>query len=264
MIEWDPGDMASPVELVLVVRRPPGRGHVYRFARPEVTVGRSASCGLCLDGPGIEPTHVVFERRDAGYAVRAVAGVALNGRRLMPGEVRPIDTADALEVGDRIVEVAIDRDRAPTTDRQDAGRLRRAQEMEAQVRAAGGPSLWVLRGAATGAAVPLGPEGVRCGSAPDDGLLLSDASVEPGHFTVGAAADGTVWLAATAPVRLRGRTVREGRLVPGDLLFVGEAVCEVRGPRAVDAPSAGRWWPVALSGAIAVALLGVAWWLELR
>lgn len=263
MIEWDATDMQPPVELVLLVRRPPGRGHIYRFARDRVTVGREAEGGLCLEGAGIEPAHMVFERRAEGYAVRALAGIALNGRRLMPGEAHPIETADAIEVGDRIIEVAIDRDRAPTTDRQDAGRLRRAQAMERHVEAVGGPSLWVLRGTAAGSAVPLGPAGLRCGAGADDGLLLPDAGVEAGHFTVGAAVDGTVWLSAAAPVRLRGRTVREGRLIPGDLLFVGEAVCEVRGP-AASRPTAGGWWPVAALSAAAAALMGLAWWLELR
>lgn len=252
----------DPIELVLLVRRPPGRGHLYRFAGERVRVGRDPDSQLCLEGPGIEPTHLVFERTAAGFEVRAQADAALNGRALAPGEARPVDTADALELGDRIIELAVEHDPAPTTDRHDAGRLRRVQAAEQRVREASGPSLWVLRGGAAGMAVPIDAAGVVCGAGLDDGLRLPDVGIEPGHFTVRAAPDGGLWLSARAPVRVRGRAVREARLVPGELVFVGPAVCEVRGPPA--APGGWGWWPVAAVMAMAVALLGAAWWTALQ
>lgn len=262
-------DGALRTELVLVVRQPPGRGHLYRFAGDRVTVGREPTCSLCIDDPEVEPVHLVFERTATGYRVGGAAGVAVSGEPLAEREARPVGTADAIELGGRLIELAVERGPAPTTDRQDGGRLMRSFEAERHVRAVGGPSLWVLRGGAAGAAMPVPFDGLRCGSGPDDGLALPDEGVVEGHFTVRTTGEGDVWLTARAPVRVRGLTVREARLGPGDLVFVGDAICEVRVleqeaelARAAQVPRIG--WPVVLAGGLAVACLAVAWWMELR
>ncbi len=250
---------APDAELVLLVRRPPGRGHLYRFAGARFTVG--ASGDLCLEGPGIAEVHLVFERTADGYVVRAADEATHNGHRLRPGQAQPVQTADAVELGDRLIEVAIERDPAPTTDRHDAGRLQRAQAAERRVRDADGPSLWVLRGAAAGLAVPVDAGGVTCGSGPDDGLILPDARVEPGHFTVRVEADGGLRLSARAPVRVRGRPMTDGRLTTGDLIFIGDTVCEVRAPPRPPAVDRVRWAALGLM-ALGLALLVAAWWVE--
>ena len=113
------------------------------------------------------------------------------------------------------IELAVERAPAPTTDRQDGGRLQRSFEAERHVRAVGGPSLWVIRGRASGAAVPVPYEGLSCGSGAGDALSLSDAGIAPGHFTVRRTGEGDVWLTAREPVRVRGIPVHEARLGAG-------------------------------------------------
>lgn len=265
----DPPPAAARTELILVVRESPGRGHLYRFADDRITFGADPDCDLHLEAPGIAPLHLTFERGDDGYTARGVAGTAISGVPLEPDEIRAVGTADAVELGDCLIELAVDRAASPTTDRREGGRLQRSLEAERQIRAAGGPSLWVMAGRAAGAAVAVPYDGLSCGSGAEDALSLPDAGVAAGHFTVRRTGEGDVWLTAREPVRVRGIAVHEARLEPGDLVFVGEAICEVRllemedaQARAADAPPPRRW-PAAVLGGLAVACMLAAWWLEM-
>jgi hypothetical protein len=206
-------------ELVLLVRRPPGRGYLYRFAGATVTAGADPACALHLPDAGVA-LALRFDRGPEGWRVADAHGLT-----------RPIGTADALTAGPYLIEITVeDLADGPTTDRTESDRIAGAIEAERRVRAADGPSIWVLRGGAGGAALPVPREGVlRCGSGPDDALRLPDAGVEPHHFEL-TLVDGTVRLVARAPVRVRGVVVSEALLVLGDLIFVGGAICEVRMP----------------------------------
>lgn len=206
-------------ELVLLVRRPPGRGHLYRFAGATVTAGADPACALHLPDAGIARA-LRFDRGPEGYRVADAHGLT-----------RPIGTADALTVGPYLIEITVeDLADGPTTDRTESDRIAGAIEAERRVRAADGPSIWVLRGGAGGAALPVPREGVlRCGSGPDDALHLPDPGVEPHHFEL-TIVDGAVRLVARAPVRVRGVVVSEALLMLGDLIFVGGAICEIRMP----------------------------------
>lgn len=206
-------------ELVLIVRRPPGRGHLYRFAGATVTAGADPACALHLPDAGVA-LALRFDRGPEGYRVADAHGLT-----------RPIGTADALTVGPYLIEITVeDLADGPTTDRTESDRIAGAIEAERRVRAANGPSIWVLRGGAGGAALPVPrPGGLRCGSGPDDALHLPDPGIEPHHFEL-TVVGNAVRLVARAPVRVRGVVVSEALLVLGDLIFIGGAICEIRMP----------------------------------
>lgn len=247
--------MTPTDELLLIVRRPPGRGHLYRFRGPIVTAGADPQSALHLPDA---PFALRFERGDGGW------------RAVEAGGARPVGDADAVTVGPYLIEITVDHTgEGPTTDRHESERLAQAIEAERRVRAADGPSIWVLRGASTGQALPIGDRAVSCGSGPDDDLRLGDGAIEPGHFTLIGRGGGRVQLDARRPVRVRGVEVTEATLELGDLVFVGRAVLELRTPGhegelPVGPPAMARpRWPARLAAALfalAVAALGVAWW----
>lgn len=262
-------------ELILILRRPPGRPHLYRFRHWPITVGRDPDCALMVDDPAFAPVHLVFERDEHDRLwLSGEPGVRVSGVPLERAERRSVASADAVEVDDWLIEVAESDGMGPITDRRDRQRLYRALEAEHAVRAVGGPSLWVLRGDEAGAARPVPASGLSVGSGADDGLRLTDGGLSEAHYTVRAMPDGRVRLVARGPVRVRGQMVREATLGPGDLVFAGEAVCEVRvldgeadpihdGPP--SSPPARAMPPAVLAlTALALLALAAAWWLDGR
>lgn len=266
-------------ELILILRRPPGRPHLYRFRHWPITVGRDPDCALMVDDPAFAPVHLVFERDEHDRVwLRGEPGVRVSGAPLEPDERRSVASADAVEVDDWLIEIAESDGMGPITDRRDRKRLYRALEAEHAVRAAGGPSLWVLRGDEAGAARPVPASGLSVGSGAGDGLRLSDEGLAETHYIVRAMPDGWVRLVAREPVRVRGQVVSEATLGPGDLVFAGDAVCEVRvldeeadpghdwRPQSPPAPAMPPPPPRAVLALTALALLALAaaWWLDGR
>lgn len=247
-------------ELLLIVRRPPGRGHLYRFTGGTVRAGADRRSDLHLPEAGAASLR--FERGPEDWRALTPSGAAC-----------PIGPADAFTVGPYLIEVTTEAlADGPTTDRTEGARLARAIDTERRVRAAGEPSIWVLRGRNAGAALPLPPAAtVSCGAAPDDDLQLPDPGLDPRHFTLTATPAG-VQLTARAPVRVRGEVVTETLLERGDLVFAGDTICELRMPGDEGDLPIGRPGPLpperprgllALAAAlvaIALVALTVAWW----
>lgn len=244
-------------ELLLIVRRPPGRGHVFRFAVPLVTAGADPRCGLHLPDA---PYALRFERREGEWWVCDPSG-----------ERRARD-ADAATVGPYLIEIALGTAVGLTTDRQESERLGEALAAERRVRAADGPSVWVIRGPGSGRAVPVqATRALTCGSGAGDDLRLPDEDAGPAHIALIALDDARVRLEARAPVRVRGVDVTEATLELGDLVFVGRSVFEIRTPGNEGEMPVGlpgsmrrrRRWAPAVAAALfglAFAALGVAWW----
>lgn len=220
------------VDLIVLVRRPPGRSYLHRVSGDRLTVGRAPECDLQLDDGEVSPLELEFVREDErAFAVlnRRAAALFVGEAALPPGARRRLASADALVVGPFVIEVAFDRGDGPTTDRRARARLARMLDAEQRVQRAGGPALWVLRGAQAGLARSIaGPEGLRCGADPGCDLHLPDAGVERDHFTLRPQPDGRVALSASAPVVVRGVPTTEASLGSGDLIFVGAVVAEVR------------------------------------
>lgn len=243
-------------ELLLIVRRPPGRGHLFRFRVPLVTAGADPRSGLHLPGA---PFEIRFERREGSWWVIDADGS------------RPVRDADAIEVGAYLIEIALGGGVGPTTGRNETDRLGDAIDAERRVRASDGPSLWVVRGPGGGRALPIPADGaLTCGSGPDDALALVGEEIEPGHLCLTAIDRGRVKLTARAPVRVRGAEVRDTILELGDLVFAGRSVVEIRTPGDEGELPVGvpgwarrrRWGPAVAAAlfALALAALGVAWW----
>lgn len=248
-------------ELLLIVRRPPGRGHLYRFTGGAVRAGADRRSDLHL--PDADTAFCLrFERGPDGWRAITPTGAA-----------RSIGPADAITVGPYVIEVTTEAlADGPITDRTEGARLARAIETERHVRAAGLPSIWVLRGQNAGAALPLPPDAtVRCGADPGDDLHLPDPALTPQHFTLTHTPAG-IRLAARAPVRVRGEVVTETLLERGDLVFAGDTICELRMPgdegdlplgRPGPLPPERPRGPLALAAALfalALVALTAAWW----
>ncbi len=124
------------MDLLLSLRREGGGAHVYRFAGPEVRIGRARDCGLRLPDPRISGLHLRLVLRgtqwlavDPGHT----AGTTLNGARLE--EARPLAEGDRLELLGHSLEIGFDEGGGLTTDSRDTERLAQALLAEMRVEA---------------------------------------------------------------------------------------------------------------------------------
>ena len=81
-------------------------GQRLPLARERTTVGRSASCDLCLDSPVVSAEHARIVRTKEGFGIEDLGstnGVTVNGRRLAPDELQPIGHGDSITLSDHML-----------------------------------------------------------------------------------------------------------------------------------------------------------------
>lgn len=98
-----------------------------------------------------------------------------------------------------------------------------------------------IAGSAHGRAVPL-TDDIRIGSAPDAGLRLDGAGIEPHHATLELREEGVLLRSGGGQSRVNGVTVSDAMLHPGDQIVIGSHrfVLEAPGMAARDVVSGGR------------------------
>lgn len=232
--------MADP-DLVLTVRRPPGRAHVYRFSRGPVTVGRNRGCQVHLPDPQVSGVHLRFIRKGHRWLVLDPGsnhGARMGRTALSANRPQPVSSADAVSIGPYVVEIFLDEGGGLTTDSRGTDRLAQSLEDEARQTLAGGWSVWVVKGPNAGRTAPLHRgKSIMIGSGRCE-LPLDGPSVAPRHVTLRLDRDGRLTMAAHAGgVTVRGQRVRRAVLWPNDTIQVGDAVLQVRGPATVTAPA---------------------------
>ncbi len=256
----------KPMDLLLTVRGADGAAAVYRFAGPEVRVGRDMTCQVRLPSPSVSALHVrLLQRPDGQWQavdVGSTHGTLLGTRRLVAGEVADLREGDALRVGAFVVEIWTEAAGGLTTGSQDTARLARLLARDAASAASGGWRLWVDRGATQDTWAPLAPEGVVwIGSDPECDLVVPEAKAAR-QVCVRRTAEGVVFEAPEASVRWRGRRASVGRLGPDERLGLGAAVVRLQAPPGALVPAGGArpwsWGDRLLLGASLAALLAAA------
>ena len=78
-------------------------GTRFPLADREVSIGRTASAGICLSEPGVAPEHCVVRPSTAGHRLtdrRSVSGTYINGMRVTEHELQP---GDQVAIGDIVL-----------------------------------------------------------------------------------------------------------------------------------------------------------------
>jgi pSer/pThr/pTyr-binding forkhead associated (FHA) protein len=258
--------MAAP-ELVLTVRRPPGRAHVYRFSRGPVTVGRNRGCSVHLPDAQVSGVHLRFVLKGDRWLVLDPGsnhGVRVGRAHLSANRPHPVRSADAITLGPYLVEIFLDEGGGLTTDSRDTDRLAKSLEDEARQTLAGGWSVWVIKGGGAGRTVGLQRgKTALVGSGRGCDLPLDGPSVAGRHLSLTLDRDGRLTLAAHAGgVRVRGQSVRRAVLWPNDTIHVGDTVLQVRGPSTVAPPaeSGGLSFLEVLAVVVILASVGAMIW----
>lgn len=232
----------ATTDLVLTVRRPAGGARTHRFATGPVSVGRAPRSDVRLDDPRISGVHLRFLQARGRWVVLdpgSSQGATLNGGPLPENTPRPLQSGDALALGDFVIDVALDEGGGLTTDSRDTDSV--ARSLVTHARGAGGWGLWVLDGASVGAqaGVQRGRT-LLIGSDADCDLVLRDARVAARHASVRFERDGALALTAHAGgVSVRGQRVRKAVLWPEDIVRIEGVSLRVRGPVAAGEASGG-------------------------
>lgn len=226
--------MAAP-ELVLTVRRPPGKAHVYRFSRGPVTVGRNRGCSVHLPDAQVSGVHLRFVLKGTRWLVLDPGsnhGARMGRSHLSANRPHPVRSADAVTLGPYLVEIFLDDGGGLTTDTRDTDRLAKSLEDEAHETLAGGWSVWAIKGGSAGRSATLRRgKTLLVGSGRTCDLALDGPSVAARHVSLTLDRDGRLTMAAHAGgVRVRGQKVRRAVLWPNDTIQVGDAVIQIRGP----------------------------------
>jgi pSer/pThr/pTyr-binding forkhead associated (FHA) protein len=213
----------------IVISDPDGTTTVVPFVRDEILIGRKEGNTIRLTERNISRSHCELRRSDDSYVVRDLGsynGVIVNGQRI-EGETT-LQPGDSFCIGDYTVQ--LDRDEHPT--------LEEFEEAEPTLvaplpRSTPPARLVVLTSALAGGEFTLPERGeLRIGRAPELEIALDHRSVSREHAKIVCDGDEVriIDQSSVNGVLVNGEKVTDARLVPGDMMELGDVAIRFVGP----------------------------------